>query len=153
LEDQKIDEVAEGFLKIFPVVIKYFIQLGDKLSDPTYSYQEYQALHILKECGKLPISTVGAMLLISKPRMTVLVDKLTRAGFIKRVPNKEDRRIIKISLTEKGVAFTAAHRQNLKEGVIERFENLSSDEMDDFLSAMNTVQDVMAKTKSTEEYW
>jgi DNA-binding MarR family transcriptional regulator len=93
------------------------------------------------------------MLLISKPRMTVLVDKLTAEDLIEREPDKKDRRIIRIRLTEKGKAFTETHRQNLKEGVMDRFHNLSDDEMEEFLSAMQTMQKIMAKTKSEEEYW
>lgn len=153
MKNQKIDEVSESFLKIFPVVIQYIIHLGDTLSDPKYSYQEYQTLHVLKKFGKLPISKVGDMLLISKPRMTLLVDKLTVAGLIERIPDKKDRRIIKIALTEKGIAFNAAHSQNLKEGVIERFHKLNEDEMDEFLAAMKIIQDIMSKTKFKEDIW
>ena len=153
METEKMDTVAENFIKVFPVVIKYFIMLGDRLSDPEYSYQEYQALHILKEYEKLPISTVGNMLLISKPRMTVIVDKLISAGLIKRYPDKDDRRVIKIGLTKQGWSFTSMHRQNLKEGIMKRFQNLNNDELDEFLSAMTTLQNVMTKTKSEEEYW
>lgn len=152
MKNEKIDSLAENFLKVFPVVIKYFILLGDELSDPEYSYQEYQALHVLKELGKLPISTVGAKLLISKPRMTVMVDKLIEAGFIERYPDKKDRRIINIDLTVKGKEFTLIHRQNLKEGVMKRFQNLSNDESDSFITAMTVVQDIMGKTKTEEEY-
>lgn len=150
LESTRIDAVAENFLKIFPLVIKYFILLGDKLSDPEYSYQEYQALHVLKDNGPLPISAVGARLLISKPRMTVLVDRLHDADLIERYHDWEDRRIINIGLTDKGKEFTARHQQNLKEGVIQRFQYLSSEELDRFLLAMTVVQDMMTKTKSLE---
>lgn len=148
MEKSKIDAIAENFLKVFPVVIKYFIMLGNKLSDPEYSYQEYQALHVLKEYGKLPISTVGSMLVISKPRMTLLVDKLNEAGFVERYLDKKDRRIINIGLTEKGKEFTETHRQNLKEGIVQRFQNLSNDELDHFLAAMEVMQDIMTKTES-----
>lgn len=150
MENTKIDLVAESFLKIFPLVIKYIILLGDKLSDPEYSYQEYQALHVLKDNGPLPISAVGTRLLISKPRMTVLVDKLYDAGLIERYHDGKDRRIINIELTEKGKEFTVRHQQNLKEGVIQRFQYLSSEELDHFLLAMIVVQDMMTKTKSLE---
>lgn len=150
MENSNIDAVAENFLSIFPIVIKYFILLGDKLSDPEYSYQEYQALHVLIDSGPLPISTVGTGLLISKPRMTVLVDKLHDAGLIERYHDGKDRRIINIGLTEKGKEFTAHHRQNLKEGVIQRFQNLSNEELDHFLLAMAVIQDTMSKTKSLE---
>lgn len=150
MENAKIDAVADSFLKIFPLVIKYIILLGDKLSDPEYSYQEYQALHVLKKEGPLPISTVGTRLLISKPRMTVLVDKLHDAGLIERYHDGKDRRIINIELTDKGKEFNSRHQQNLKEGVIQRFQHLSDEDLDHFLLAMTVVQDMMTKTKSLE---
>jgi DNA-binding MarR family transcriptional regulator len=150
LPNEKLDAVAENFLKVFPVVIKYFIMLGNEVSDPDYSFQEYQALHVLKACGKVPISTVGSMLLISKPRMTVLVDKLIAAELIERIPDKKDRRIINIALTGKGKQFTDNHSQNLKTGVCERFAGLSEDEMERFLTSMKVMQGIMIKTKLGE---
>ena len=151
MNNSKIDTVAEEFLKVFPVVIKYMIMLGDRVSDPEYSYQEYQALHMLKEYGKLPISAVGARFLISKPRMTVMVDKLNAAELIERYPDKKDRRIINIGLTEKGRAFTTIHSQNLKESVVERFKNLTDDDLVRFLDAMAVIQSMMTKTASDEQ--
>ncbi|MCX8131580.1 MAG: MarR family winged helix-turn-helix transcriptional regulator [Clostridia bacterium] len=151
MNENKLDSVSESFLKVFPTVIKYFILLGDKCSDPEYSYQDYQTLHVLKEYGKVPISTVGAMLLISKSRMTVLVDKLIEAQLIERFPDKTDRRIIKIGLTGKGKELTEKHRGNLKAAVSKRFENLTDDEMEQFLKSIEIIQHVMKKTEWREK--
>lgn len=146
MRDQKLDAVSESFLKVFPVVIKYFILLGDQVSEPNYSYQDYQILHALKDMGEVPISTVGNILLISKSRMTVLVDKLIDHGLIERYPDKKDRRIINIGLTENGREFTFHHKEKLKSDVSEKFSGLSDEELEQFLKSIANFQEVMAKT-------
>lgn len=146
MKKNKLDAVAEDFLKVFPIIIKYFILLGDQLSDPNYSYQDYQILHVLKDMGKVPISTVGDMLLISKSRMTAIVDKLITYELIERIPDKTDRRIINISLTEKGRQFTHNHSENLKSSVKERFSILNDEELEQFLISITNFQSVMSKT-------
>jgi DNA-binding MarR family transcriptional regulator len=151
LNKDKLDDVSEKFLKVFPVIIKYFILLGDKCADPKYSYQDYQTLHVLKESGRVPISTVGATLLISKSRMTAIVDKLIGEGLLERYPDKKDRRIINVGLTEKGMELTLVHKQNLKEGIFKRFGSLNDDEMDRFINSMVTMQEIMKKTKEEWE--
>lgn len=151
MEQNKLNLVAEGFLKVFPIVIKYFILLGDELSDPNYSYQDYQILHVLKDMDKVPISTVGDMLLISKSRMTAIVDKLIACELIERIPDKTDRRVINIALTEKGKEFTHIHSENLKSSVIERFSNLSNEELGQFLTSINNFQEIMIKTNMIEK--
>lgn len=153
MSNEKLEAVVESFLKVFPVVIKYFILLGNQLSDPQYSYQEYQVLHVLKEYGKVPISAVGAILIISKPRMTYIVDKLIDGELVERFADKNDRRIINIGLTEKGSEFTFKHAQNLKAAVGKRFANLGDDELEQFLKAIITMQGIMERTKEEEKLY
>lgn len=151
LNINKLDEVSENFLKVLGVALRYGVLLGDKCSDPKYSYQDYQTLFVVKEYVKIPISTIGAILLISKSRMTAVVDKLTEDGLVERFPDKKDRRIINIGLTEKGKELTLTHQQNLKDGIFKRFESLNDEEMDQFIKSMMTMQEIMAKTKEDWE--
>lgn len=150
MADKIIDGVAESFLGLFPVMIKYFYVLGDRSEDPNYSTQTYEILHTLKELGDQSISAVGKRLDISKSRMTVLVDAMIAGGLIVRTGTDADRRVSNIGLTEKGGSLTAEHRRLLKAGVTQRFSGLSSGELERFLQAMEVIRSVMAKTDAGE---
>ncbi|AIQ18430.1 hypothetical protein H70357_18295 [Paenibacillus sp. FSL H7-0357] len=146
MKESKLDAVAEGILKVFPEIVRYFFQLRDEASDSSYTYQDYVTLHVLEEFGKVPISAVGKILLISKSRMTALVDKLIEAKLIERIPDYEDRRIINLELTSKGKELALNNRRNLKIGISKRFVNLSEDEMEQFIHSMTVMQKLMTKT-------
>ena len=142
----KIEEVSGAFLKVFPVVIKYFFLIGDRCADPRFSRQEYEILHTLKEFGPLPISAVGRRLSISKSRMTVLTDRLIDERLVARYPEKEDRRIINIGLTPRGNELNSAHEKHLDAEVRKRFASLGPKELDDFLFSIRHFQSIMEKT-------
>jgi DNA-binding MarR family transcriptional regulator len=44
---------------------------------------------------------------VTKPTVTVLVDKLTEKGYIKRVHSDEDRRVIHLHIDKKGKKINA----------------------------------------------
>ena len=63
---------------------------------------EYRVLGVLTRDGTLPMSEIGKRLYISKPYMTTLVDTLISARYVERLPDSEDRRVIKIAITSLG---------------------------------------------------
>lgn len=145
MNEKKIDEVVDSFLNIFPAVTKYFLMIGQQCFDPNYVHQHYQVLFALRDSGRAPISSIGATLGISKARMSVLLDKLINEELVERFPDKGDRRVIKIELTEKGKAFTLNHIKDLRAIITERFCDFSDDELEQFLTSATHVYRVMAK--------
>jgi DNA-binding MarR family transcriptional regulator len=62
----------------------------------------YSTLIILKERGKLPLSEIGESICIKRQNMTNIADALVEKGLVIRVPSSKDRRVIKLSITDKG---------------------------------------------------
>lgn len=49
----------------------------------------------------ITISQIAKLMAVSKPALTGSIDKLERLGYIKRIPNKTDRRVTNIGFTKK----------------------------------------------------
>jgi DNA-binding MarR family transcriptional regulator len=64
-------------------------------------------LYVLWEYGKLSFSDVGKYTSLAKTTLTSMIDRMEESGLVERVPDKEDRRQIYISITEKA----KKHRQ------------------------------------------
>jgi DNA-binding MarR family transcriptional regulator len=89
-----------------------------KLSSPLYNI-----LRILRGAGTggLPCSKVGARMVTREPDVTRLVDRLERAGWVKRRRSEEDRRVVNIEITKSGLKLvgrldgpvTELHKQGL----------------------------------------
>ena len=57
------------------------------------------------------MTEIGEKLFISKPNVTTLIDKLIEKGLTERLSDKQDRRIIKIKVTKKGLAFVEKNKK------------------------------------------
>lgn len=52
--------------------------------------------------GELRLSELSQRIFLSKAGITKMMDRLQKAGFVKRVPSKKDRRVIMARLTKRG---------------------------------------------------
>jgi MarR family transcriptional regulator, 2-MHQ and catechol-resistance regulon repressor len=77
----------------------------------------------------LNCSEIAETTLITKGGITGVLDRLEVRGFVERLPSREDRRSIRIQLTEKGVEFCG-----------ELFAKLVDDDEEIFAKALNPAQ-------------
>ena len=63
---------------------------------------QFGVLEVLHNSGPMPLKRVSEELLVTGANITCVVDNLEKEDLVKRVPSKEDRRIINAELTPKG---------------------------------------------------
>jgi len=65
---------------------------------------QWGVLHVLGEAGAdgLTMSELSERLLVTCGNTTGLIDRLYRAGYVRRRPHPEDRRAISVTLTDRG---------------------------------------------------
>ncbi|MFX1477244.1 MAG: MarR family winged helix-turn-helix transcriptional regulator [Promethearchaeota archaeon] len=80
----------------------------------------------------LPIHKLVEKTQFSKSTLTFHLDKLEKAGFIERLPNKEDRREILICLTEKNKIIQDKYINISKKMVKLYYNNFSDKEIEEF---------------------
>jgi len=51
---------------------------------------------------------------VSAPTVTGIIDRLQRDGFVKRSPGETDRRVVNVTLTQKGRAIPQKLRENIQ---------------------------------------
>jgi MarR family 2-MHQ and catechol resistance regulon transcriptional repressor len=100
-----------------------YVKLGMNLSEV-----DVLAALARSEAG-LNCSEVAETTLITKGGITGVLDRLEARGLVQRLPSREDRRSIRIQLTEKGVEFGLG-----------LFAKLVDDHQETFGSALNPVQ-------------
>lgn len=62
-------------------------------------------LYILWEYDRLPISEIGKYTSLAKTTLTSMVDRMEENGLVSRIPDKEDRRQVLVSITEKAKQY------------------------------------------------
>lgn len=101
------------------------------LESSTHSVPQIELLKYLQMNGKSRMSEIGKCMLVSKPYITALSDKLIESGLIAREFDEDDRRIILIDLTDKGRNMIKEYKALMGEEVKRRLEKLSPEEIND----------------------
>lgn len=139
-----VDILAEKLLTIGPIMTKKIIRL-DMQSNDIVSINQLMVLGSLHEQGSLSISEICKKLLISKPQMTIIVDKLVKSDFVYRIYNTTDRRTINISLTEKGNEYCKNLLETLKENLTRKLITLSKEDLTTLLSSVEIAESILKR--------
>jgi DNA-binding MarR family transcriptional regulator len=100
----------EAYLNLLRTTTVLFSQFEGLLKDAGLSEPQYNVLRILRGVGGcgLPSTEIGARMITRVPDVTRLVDRLEGAGFVDRCRIAEDRRVVQVKVTAKGLTALAA---------------------------------------------
>jgi DNA-binding MarR family transcriptional regulator len=95
--------------------ITYLSELVEKVLEETITQSDFmdltqQQLHYLQVIVKMKnpsLTELARELDLTKPTVTVLVDKLVEKGYVKRVKSDEDRRSMHLHIDKKGSKINA----------------------------------------------
>lgn len=93
-----------------------------------FNQSHYDVLLLLDGLTELPMSSVAKELTYSKAYITALADFLHSKGLLKRIPSTEDRRVILLSLSERGKLFVKNHRESVESAIKNRIAYLNPKE-------------------------
>lgn len=89
------DKISKAYDKMRRVQSKQMY--GQNLTAPQFGVME-----VLNRLGPVPLKKISEELMVTGANITCVVDNLEKEEFVKRVPSKEDRRVILAELTPKG---------------------------------------------------
>lgn len=97
--------------------------------------------------GQKNMTTVAKALHVTTGTLTISINSLVKKNYVERVRSEEDRRVVLVSLTEKGKkAFL--HHQNFHEQMIDAIvEQLSEEEKAVLEKALNRLNDFFLSKK------
>lgn len=145
VDKQIIENISEDLIGVLPVIHKKLINFLDEGTELELSHYHFAILGMLSKFRELPVSEIGRRLLISKPQMTALLDRLVELGLVRRNQVPEDRRIVKISLTPEGEKIMVQALVNLKKNMAVKLAELSEADLLAFAAALKTINEVGLK--------
>ena len=143
MDEQKLSALVGNIISIKPMFYKALGKIVPLNSDITPG--AYYVMLCLKKYDSLSMSDMGKMLLISKPNVTALVNKLIAKGFVVRSSDKQDRRIIMIRLSSKGIQFVEKNNKKYMVQIKKRLMSLSDKELELFSVSLQNVKDILSK--------
>ena len=144
----------EGDLNSQLMVVKDFIdefynkkvfQSGGNLnSDLTPS--QIKSLFAFKNDNELyPIGELGRNALVKSSTMTDMIDRLEKDGIAERMRDDDDRRVVKVRLTDRGKKIKKQFAFKMRKGVEEAFSKLSEEEEKTLLDHLKGAYQILKK--------
>ena len=139
----KLSALAVNIVLINPILYRKMGKPVPMNSDITPG--GYYAMLCLKRHDALSMSNLGEKLLISKPNVSALINKLIAKGLVLRATDKHDRRIIMIRLSSKGIQFVEKNSKKYQNQIIKRLMSLSDEELELLSVSLQNVKDILSK--------
>ena len=109
---------------------------------------DLRALNLLED-GPLSPRILGERIGLTSGSVTALIDRLEKAGFVKRRPSKTDRRSIEVGITQHRYAEIGLLYRQCADGLMHRFGDQKGDKLKvsaEVLSAFAAAMEQVAAT-------
>jgi DNA-binding MarR family transcriptional regulator len=151
MEEAKIQKFTNNIILLFPIYNKNLIRSQDQCSLITPFNPKFRILGMLMFYGTMPMSTISKKLCVTKPGITALINKLVDEKMVARHNEKGDRRIIRISITEKGKQFLLKSRDETKETIKKNLSTLSVSDFNKLYKASEDMIKILSKINGDED--
>lgn len=146
MENREIDEIFTGLFTVFPLFRKKISKIGDDiLLNQEISRAHVSLMENIRRNGPSTMTDLGKMQSVSKPNITILVDKLVKLEMVKRVFDENDRRVIYIELTDKGLEFLERLMESMKVDFGISLKNFSNEEIELFKETIKNMKVLFEK--------
>jgi len=122
---------------------------GKTLSDEGISLPQFNALSLLEEQGELTMTAVAKGLGVTMGAGTSLMDNLVEQSLVERRRSTSDRRVVKVTLTPKGVDVLARSKAKLLEFWAGVLGSLNPEERSKAIQTFHEVLDRAERAKVT----
>jgi len=141
--DDRICALADDMFQTIPVLYRWILR-PDATGMSPYTPM-IAVLVVVRKHGPIAMSAIAQALSYSKQNLTKIVDQLVEEGYVERLPDPADRRVLRVSLTEKGKAFMADRRVRMKNRLVEDLSHLSDEELEHILETFERVKAALPK--------
>lgn len=149
----KIKAIQQDLLDLLPLWYCQITKIFEQCLDEGVSLDLYYCIRAIEWGGGLiTMSALADRLQISKQHMTKKVSRLVELGFVERVYDPADRRVIKVRVTEKGQQFALDFLQKEAGGLRSLIEKMDEQEQEDFAGVIVRLNQLLFKTMEYGSY-
>lgn len=102
---------------------------------------QFVILNFLSHHDGASMTDIAKFLNVTTAAVTGLADRLARDGYIKRVHDPKDRRVVKVFATDKGKKLVVSANNKHKETTMELFGKITQREREDYLKILMHLRD------------
>lgn len=147
-----LEEISWGCIGILPLIRKKLLSVDAFSVSPfPLSSNNYHALFLLHERGHSTVSELSRELKISRPNMTPVLDKLVKYDLVSRRSSKEDRRVVKVEITEEGNDLVRKITERSALEIRERVSSLPEKDLERMCGCLHELKTILFKLDHSGE--
>ncbi len=139
------------FLGVLDKIVKMFATLGQHRKDITLTKTELRILELLFRKGELTMSQIAQNMEVSMSTATGIVGKLVDKRLVTRERKRDDRRVVKIALTEEGKKTAISHEKEKVEMARKLTELLTPEEFEKLTMILERIAERIAGDEIDEQ--
>ena len=139
-------ECAKEILDTVPLIMKDIRTQMRSRRTADLTVPQFRTLSFVSRNAGASLTQVADHIGIQLPSMSKLVDDLIRKGLLKREEHPADRRRITLFATSHGVKITEASRQGTLSHLAQKLGDISTDDKETIINAMETLRSVFTVT-------
>jgi DNA-binding MarR family transcriptional regulator len=141
-----LSEFADKMGQAMPVIMKEFASRhSSELFNLKVTLPQLLVLNFLHISGETKMKDLACVMHVTTADMTGIVERLVRDGYVLRIYEPKDRRVIKIKLTPKGSELVKKISQQRRQMIIKIFGRISEPDRRDYLRILIQIKDILTK--------
>lgn len=145
MDEKNLTKLSEDFFLLMMLLHKKIIKLEDFMKNTVVPPSHVKVVFYLAQNGPSSVSSIARDLCISKPNMTPIIDKLLECGYVNRYEDPNDRRVIRIEITEKANEVFKIKKDLMKSFLKEKLSVLPEEDLISLSGAISEFKRVMSK--------
>lgn len=143
-------EFARRMNEVMPVIAQGFARRQvNKLFKCKLTLPQVLILDFLNQQDESKMTDMAHFMQVTTAAMTGLVERLVRDGYVTRVYDPGDRRVIKVKLTPRGNGLIKKINNQRRKMVIKIFGQISEADRQDYLRILLKIKDILTKDSAT----
>lgn len=141
---EKSKEILHAYLQVSRHITE---ELRGHFGKMNLTFPQTLVLTLLDSDGPMPISSLAKATGSANSTISGVIDRLERAGLVRRVRSEQDRRVIFVEVTEKYSTIQNEKKNHALARFSESISSLSEEEMDQIVAALNLLRDAMDESE------
>ncbi|MBI5460161.1 MarR family transcriptional regulator [Methanobacterium sp.] len=151
MDDAKLIELIDAvFLFHYPHLVKKLF--ASPIITTEIPFSHCQTLILLRKFEMLSISEIRNVMNIKKQNMTYIINKLENKRLIQRLPDLNDRRLVKIKITDEGEEYINQWQINAVDNIKKNLSTLCNEDLELLLQSIKTIKIVLLKLSNDREF-
>lgn len=135
--------LAWQILTVAPIFKKRLFRPEIRQTQDPIPLSYIQVLAALNEAGSLSVTEISSRFDIAKPNITPLIDRMVESGYVRRVRNTADRRVVHVKILENGREKIREIVDSLRDNIAEWSEQIGADDMARLSEAIEVIRSVL----------